>query len=44
MRKKKAGQESAKPAENPPDMLSPGALPAAHFDRNKIPAISGTRY
>jgi hypothetical protein len=24
------------------DMLPPRALPAAHFDRNKVPAISGT--
>jgi hypothetical protein len=24
------------------DMLPPRALPAAHFDRNKIPRISGT--
>jgi hypothetical protein len=24
------------------DMLPPHALPAAHFDRNKIPRISGT--
>jgi hypothetical protein len=23
-------------------MLPPRALPAAHFDRNKVPAISGT--
>ena len=24
------------------DMLPPHALPAAHFDRNKLPRISGT--
>ena len=42
LRSKWAGGCIARRSRNGSDMLPPSALPTVHFDRNKIPAISGT--